>query len=215
MKAPKEKARAKVLSEKLERFRKEFQEDHDDAEKQIVPDLLQFLVSLATEGERSAVVLGAERINVALEALLKRFLIPPTNKNDGLFSSEGALATFSRKTEMAHRLGLIDSRFKRALGLVRRLRNDFAHAIKVEKLDSEPHASRLAELSTLVGEGNQHHFTTFLPFFEVAQTHGEHGRKYLSCVMILLLKLELVRHHLKPPEILLPAKLDYQEEESE
>ena len=116
---------------------------------------------------------------------------------------------------MAYRLGLIDLRFKRALGLVRRLRNDFAHAIKVEKLENEPHTSRLTELLTLVGKGNQQHFNTFLPVFEVAQTHGEHGRNYLTCVMILLLKLELVRHHLKHPKVLLPAILDFQEQESE
>ena len=36
-------------------------------------------------------------------------------------------------------------------------------------------------------------------------------RSYLSCVMLLLLKLELTRHHAQRPDVLLPAKINYKE----
>ena len=120
--SPQEAAKTKALKERLAAF----QETTEAAKKEIMPELLEFFVTLGMEGERSSVVLGAERINVALEALIKSSLQPSLNKTDALFTSDGALASFSRKIEMAYRLGLIDLPFKQALDLVRKLRNDFA-----------------------------------------------------------------------------------------
>jgi hypothetical protein len=39
----------------------------------------------------------------------------------------------------------------------------------------------------------------------------EQVRAYLSCVMLLLLKLELTRHHAQRPDVLLPTKINYKE----
>jgi hypothetical protein len=180
------------------------------AKRSIHDDLRDFLVTLGREGERSAVVLGAERINVALEVLLKSFLRPPLTKNDALFASDGALSTFSRKIELAYRLGLIDLRFKQALDIVRKLRNDFAHATKVESLHEQMHADRVKALSGLFTGGSQQELETFYPAFEGA---GEHARVYLSCIMFLLMTLEIVRHNVERPEILVHAKVDYEDME--
>jgi hypothetical protein len=200
------------LERKLAAFRQDFQQKHAEAAKVVFPDLLQFLVALGTEGERSGVVLGAERVNVALEALLMAFLRPSLTKTDALFSSDGALATFSRKIELAHRLGLIDSRFRQALDLVRRLRNDFAHATKVETLEEQRHADRVRALSALISRGNPKTLEGLEIAFRKGAGLGTLPCAYLASVMVLLLKLELVRHHVERPKILLPAKLDYQEQ---
>jgi len=94
--------------EKLATRLQKLNEKMVEAKKETFDRLLPFLVTLGTEGERSAVVLGAERVNVAIEALLRAFLLPSSNKTDNLFSTDGALATFSRKSEMAYRLGLLN-----------------------------------------------------------------------------------------------------------
>lgn len=183
-----------------------FQETTDDIRKTVEPELLAFLISLGSEGERSAVVLGAERINVAVEMLLKSFLLPSPNKDDRLFTTDGAVSTFSRKVELAHRLCLMDSSFKQALDLIRKLRNEFAHATEVESLEQQNHADKVRALSKLVVSGNE---KVIEGFYQAFQESSEALAVYMSCIMLLLVKLEIVRHHLKPPEILLPAKLNY------
>ena len=211
--SPQEAAKTKALKERLAAF----QETTEAAKKEIMPELLEFFVTLGMEGERSSVVLGAERINVALEALIKSSLQPSLNKTDALFTSDGALASFSRKIEMACRLGLIDLPFKQALDLVRKLRNDFAHAIKVESLQQDSHADRVKALSKLVIKGNEKAIEGFTLAYQKAaqeaqvQEPPEQVRAYLSCVMLLLLKLELTRHHAQRPGVLLPAKINYKE----
>ena len=49
------------LEAKLAIFRQKFQQQPQEAAKVVFPDLLKFLVALGSEGEQSAVVLGAER----------------------------------------------------------------------------------------------------------------------------------------------------------
>jgi hypothetical protein len=208
-----ESAEAKALKKRLAAF----QETMDAAKKKIMPELLEFFVALGLEGERSSVVLGAERINVALEALIKSSLLPSLNKTDALFNSDGALASFSRKIEMAYRMGLIDLPFKQALDLVRKLRNDFAHAVKVESLQEGCHADRVKALSKLMNAGNEETIEHFALAYQKAaqkaqvQELPELVRLYLSCVVLLLLKLELTRHYAQRPDVLLPAKLNYKE----
>lgn len=185
-----------------------FVQKQAEARKRVEPGLMKFIVSLAVEGERSAVVLGAERINVSLEALLQSFLRPSLQKEDELFEANGALGTFSRKIEMAYRIGLIDLGFKRALDLVRRLRNDFAHATEVETLEDHKHSQRVKALRELMAKEREGTIEAMSWEFQKANPQS---KTYLSCVMILLLKLELVRYHMERPEIFVPAKVNYQD----
>jgi hypothetical protein len=79
--SPQEAAKTKALKERLAAF----QETTEAAKKEIMPELLEFFVTLGMEGERSSVVLGAERINVALEALIKSSV--PSQKPKSLTDS--------------------------------------------------------------------------------------------------------------------------------
>jgi hypothetical protein len=187
----------------------------EEAQKTVFAELMLFLVTLGMESERSAVVLGAERVNVSLELNLKSFLRPCSDKQDPLFLSDGALGTFSRKIEVAYRLGLIDLKFKQALNLVRKLRNDFAHATTVESLQDGAHASRVAALFKLMDPDDNSVAPLASSFTQAAikikRKLGDKTANYLGCVMTLLLKLEMARFHLKPPSIEIPAKINFKD----
>src|ERR1051326_7634745 len=170
----------------------------------IVPQLIGFTSVLASESERSAVVLGAERLHVALEFVLKSFLKPSPNREDKLFERDGALSTFSRKTEMAYRIGLVTLRFKRSLDLVRNLRNDFAHALKVEKLSQQNHSNRVMALYKLTKEGNEANFQRFFGIFGKAEKHTQ---IYLTCILLLILKLEMQARTVKRIRNRFPARV--------
>jgi hypothetical protein len=108
--------------------------------------ITNFMVDLALEGDRSAVVLGAARLDLALENLLSKVLMPSSDKVDNLFGSDRPLRSFSAKIALASRLGLIDNDFNHALQMVRKLRNDFAHSPVKENLSKPEHKSRVNEL---------------------------------------------------------------------
>lgn len=187
----------------------------EEAKKAVFTPLQIFLVTLGTESERSAVVLGAERVNVSLENNLKKFLRPCPDDDDPLFSASRPLGTFSGKIELAYRLGLIDLKFKQALNMVRKLRNDFAHAITVETLQEGKHASRVAALFALMKTEDDTVMVMASVFTNAAKEGGKKiGDKtanYLGCIMVLLMKLEMASFHLGRPDVEIPAKIDYRD----
>jgi hypothetical protein len=64
------------------------------------------------------------------------------------FRPDGPLGSLGAKVALAHRLQLIDGPVERALGVLRRLRNDFAHSAESASLTDPAHSSRLAEAYT-------------------------------------------------------------------
>ena len=109
-------------------------------------DIATFLQGLFQESERSAVVLGAARLDVALEQLLKVSMQHHPGGSDNLFDPDRPLGSFSAKISLAYRLGIIDSRIEHALQMIRRIRNDFAHSIESASLSESRHSNRLREL---------------------------------------------------------------------
>ena len=201
----------KYIAEKMAEFERVQKEGSAMAQAELLP----FMVSLATEGERSAVVLGAERINAELTLLFKRFLTPARNKEEdkNLFDREGgALASFARKIELGYRLGLMDSNFRDALNLFRKLRNRFAHATKVETLNDKEPSEVLGKLVAMFQKDNASQIKNLMPFFAAARNHQQEAQLYLVCVMIVLIKMELAMCHLKPFDFFLPLLLSYQKQ---
>jgi hypothetical protein len=120
-----------------------------DAEQWIefARDLVAVIALLASEGERSLVIGGAARIDVAVERLLKAVMSRARRgKDDNLFHPDRPLGTFSAKIDLAHRLGLSDDDVERALQLIRKIRNDFAHATTDVRLLQPPRADRVREI---------------------------------------------------------------------
>lgn len=112
-----------------------------------VNELDAFIGLLASEGERSLVIGGAARIDVAVERLLKAVMSrAPRGKDDNLFHPDRPLGTFSAKINLAYRLGLLDDNIEHALQMVRKIRNDFAHATHDIRLLQPSHPDRVREI---------------------------------------------------------------------
>ncbi|TWU51158.1 hypothetical protein [Rubripirellula reticaptiva] len=106
-----------------------------------------FFAFYANEPPRSAAILVPAKLDALLRDSIERRLIPADNpKDDPLLSSDRALGTFSSRIEIAYRLGLIDSQFKSALHLLRKIRNEFAHGFDDQDFSTPQHRSRILEL---------------------------------------------------------------------
>jgi hypothetical protein len=106
----------------------------------------QFMDEFRGESDRAAVVLGAAKLDLLLYQMLQRFFRPSTSKSDELLDGDSPLGTFSAKITIAHRLGLIGDDLCRALHLIRRIRNAFAHETSGVSLENGAHRDRIREL---------------------------------------------------------------------
>jgi hypothetical protein len=92
---------------------------------------------------------AAADLDVDLENLLTLTLLPVDARQNPLFESDRLLGTFSSKIIFCYRLGIIGADLMRALELIRRIRNDFAHKIE-ESFSSEKQRPRLFELISMM-----------------------------------------------------------------
>lgn len=106
----------------------------------------QFVEEFSKESDRAAVIVGAARLDILLYQLLKKFLRPCTSNNDELLEGDSPLATYSSRIHACHRLGLIDDHVARALHLIRKIRNSFAHEVSATDLSTGSHRDRIREL---------------------------------------------------------------------
>ncbi|WP_226661688.1 hypothetical protein [Microbulbifer aggregans] len=107
----------------------------------------KFVEEFSNESDRAAVILGAAKLDELLYQLVKARLIPDSGGRDELLDGDGPLGTYSSRISMAFRLGLITAEFCRALHLIRRIRNSFAHEIAGCTLETGAHADRVRELA--------------------------------------------------------------------
>jgi hypothetical protein len=111
-----------------------------------VEEFQRFAYEFKSESDRAAVILGTSQLDLLLYQLLEGFLLPCTTGKDELLEGDSPLATFSSRINISYRLGLIDADFARALHLIRRIRNSFAHEISSASLSSGAHRDRIREL---------------------------------------------------------------------
>jgi len=105
-----------------------------------------FAAEFLNETDRAAVILGAAKLDILLYQILERFLLAEASSTDVLLDGDSPLATFSAKIKLVYRLGLIDKDIARALNLVRRIRNSFAHELSGISLNTGSHRDRVKEL---------------------------------------------------------------------
>lgn len=111
-----------------------------------VTALVDFFSELRSETDRAAVILGASKLDILLYQILQKYMLPCSTSNDELFEGEGPLSPLSAKINLVYRLGIIDASCSRALHLIRRIRNDFAHEASGGSLNSGAHLDRLKVL---------------------------------------------------------------------
>jgi hypothetical protein len=159
-------------------------------QERLIQETTSFVFGLLREGERAAVVLGAARLDVSLERLLKKLMHPHPGGSDNLFDTERPLSSFSAKIALAYRLGVIDRNFEHALQMVRKIRNAFAHSIDVASLSDPPHNGQLNELIKDVRKDGD----SFDDMVHQLQ-QGSFPEKLLNfsaAVLVLLLRLEML-----------------------
>ena len=103
----------------------------------------QFVEEFRDESDRAAVVLGAAKLDLVLYQILQAYLLPTTTGKDELLDGDSPLGTFSSKINISYRLGLLASSFARALHLVRKIRNAFAHDVSGCSLTTGAHSDRV------------------------------------------------------------------------
>lgn len=106
----------------------------------------KFANDFKQESDRAAVILGVSQLDILLYQLLEGFMLPNPTGKDELLEGDSPLATFSSRINICYRLGLIDTEFARALHLIRRIRNSFAHEVSSVSLDAGAHKDRIREL---------------------------------------------------------------------
>jgi hypothetical protein len=153
------------------------------------------------ERGRGAVLVGVARVDAALEHLLQAVMSPATAKSDGLFLPERPLGSIGAKVALASRLGLIDNSVERALNVLRKLRNAFAHSAESASLGDPAHSSRLAEV---YADARTNPLWSPLETVLAAQPPSAHGpleaalRDYILLITILVAFLEATAQQLSP-----------------
>ncbi|MFM7267215.1 MAG: DUF4145 domain-containing protein [Cyanobium sp.] len=100
-------------------------------------------VQMMAERGRGLVLVGAARLDLALEHLLKAVMAPSPGPDDKLFTADRSLGSYGAKITLAARLGLIEPPIEQALHAIRSVRNDFAHSAGEPTLAEPRHLKRL------------------------------------------------------------------------
>ena len=109
-------------------------------------EFISFVQEFDSETDQAAVILGAAKLDTLLYQLISKLLLPSTTSIDELLEGESPLGTFSSRINITYRLGLIDAAFAKALHLIRKIRNAFAHELSGCTLDSGAQRDRVKEL---------------------------------------------------------------------
>ena len=151
-----------------------------------------FAGEFKNESDRAAVVLAAAKLDYLLRATLECFLMPCSTGDDELLDADRPLSTFSARINITARLGLITPDLARALHLVRKIRNSFAHEHGGVSLAAGPHRDRLDALVQPM-QANWA-FKFMLTYFDGLETPGTLFR---GAVALLMLRLSGLADHVK------------------
>lgn len=106
--------------------------DTDIAQRELkrIQEFKDFRMSLLAESDRGSVLMAAAFIEDKITQLLETYMVQNKKIQEKIFNGNGALATFSSKIDMSFLLGLLAKNIYNDLGILRKLRNDFAHNAK-------------------------------------------------------------------------------------
>ncbi|MCX5956240.1 MAG: hypothetical protein NTW51_07475 [Cyanobacteria bacterium] len=159
-------------------------------------------LQMLQERGRGAVLVGAARVDAALERLLQAVLLPAPGSTDPFFQPDRPLGSFGARITLAARLGLIELPVEQALQALRRVRNAFAHSTTTATLTDPGHADRLFQAYAAARVNS-----LWLPLERILQQQVggpseppvEAGRRdYILLITILVAFLEAAAQKLAP-----------------
>ena len=161
----------------------------------------QIAMQMLEERGRGAVLVGVARVDAALEHLLRSVMSPAPSKGDSLFLPDRPLGSLGAKVTLASRLGLIDPEVEKALGVLRKLRNAFAHSAESASLTDHDHTTRLADVYT-----DAQRNPLWEPLETALNTHASVAqgqlepalRDFILLITILVAFLEAIAQQLEP-----------------
>ncbi|MFC7433405.1 hypothetical protein ACFQNJ_02650 [Hydrogenophaga bisanensis] len=154
-----------------------------------------FVMEFAKESDRACVILGAARLDILLKQLITAVLLPSTSSSDELLDGDSPLGTFSARIQMSYRLGLLDAEFTRALNLIRRIRNEFAHEASSVSLAHASHRDRIKQLIAPLKDIKI--FGTFREM-DLLKPHEGSARDFRAILAFLCARLEGAVHRAAP-----------------
>jgi hypothetical protein len=174
--------------------------------KSVVARFQKFFNEFKGETDRAAVILGAANLDSLFFHILKKLFVPVTGNVDDLLEGEAALSSFSSKIHLVYRLGLIDNHLSRALHLIRKIRNAFAHEVSSATLEEGSHGDRVRELENLLESHEK--FDEFQEaFFPEKDKYGSVGLKFRAILVLLVLRLERLLQETKEIKLREPSPL--------
>lgn len=146
-----------------------------------------FVTEFAKESDRACVILGAARLDILLKQLIGAVLLPSTSSSDELLDGDSPLGTFSSRIQISYRLGLLDAEFIRALNLIRRIRNEFAHEASSVSL---AHASHRDRIKQLIAPMKDVEILSSFRDLELLDPHEGSARDFRAMLALLCARLE-------------------------
>jgi len=145
----------------------------------------RFVDEFKQESDRAAVILGAAKLDALLCQILDRHFLPALGSNDELLEGDSPLSTFSSRINIGYRLGLISAEFAKALHLVRKIRNSFAHDASGVTLASGPHSDRIRTLTLPLVN-----LPFFIHFRERFFEDESQPATFRACLALMIARLE-------------------------
>lgn len=107
----------------------------------------KYIEETQKESDRGSVLVQVSLLDDILTQLIKIRLIPSLDRDDELFEvSYAPFSSFSAKIDLAYRIGIITQSKRRSLHILRKIRNNFAHATDIKGFDSDSTHDRIREL---------------------------------------------------------------------
>jgi DNA-binding MltR family transcriptional regulator len=141
--------------------------------------------------EQGAAIVFTSVVDETLAALLRDFFVNHPKTVDKMLEDPGPLSSFGVRIELAFLLGLITSRERRMLNLIRRIRNDFAHSTDRVSFSQSPIRERSLELDVTIIESQ-----TRVPLFNQKFTTA-----CIYLVDVLWQRTKHIKHQKEPKPI--------------
>ncbi len=121
-----------------------------------IQDFSRFTAELQRETDRGLALVGAALLDEKLTQTLRSFFCEEKSAESLLDDGDAPLGTFSSRTELCFALGLIDEFEYQEINLIRKVRNEFAHAKHGTTFQTEKIKSFCSNLKSHLPEGAGH-----------------------------------------------------------